>query len=499
MAQARMRTGGPGEEEPARERPDVRMTAEDRDAFIQVMTRLAANREAGARWLRRLSFPADHIPQPAEDAESWWWLAFDQLDLGRVQRPYSRLLRAVHEEFPYNPEITRLHDRYLAEADAPHDAAVVDQVAQEASCRVMVSVRSEAEREDAERQLRDLGLAPQFRWASTYTTSFATNSPDVVRVTSLLDRTDLGWTVAGPAQPDYVFSALSLQGPDGSRFIARDTPSQRTFRDVAEDVISEHYPGTVSGDTVNNAIVDRIGPGGERKRANPDETLHEAGVQDGEQMRIGFEGRAGAVNPIIREDALQRVHKQIVNYANAHPGMRLTANAETLPTVYDLEFEENSFGPPGADGEPTLIQRHRVRIQLGPDFPERHPDVFFLSPIFHPNVYPMYDNPDLGTRYNKDLRGLVCLGELDDSWYPGMDMGEVCQMVVEIAGYRNYDLIHVTGDRAAPELHANFFDKRAAVWAMENQELIKGRGGVPIVRSAAIRPRVSRSVIDRVD
>ncbi|MBG0562563.1 effector-associated domain EAD1-containing protein [Actinoplanes aureus] len=497
MAQARMTAGGRGEDEAGGERPDARLTPEDRDAFIQVMTQLAQNREAGARWLRRLGFPQDHIPQPAEDAESWWWLAFDQLDLGRVQRPYSRLLRFVHTEFPYNEGVTRLYERYVAETEAPPDNTVVQRAVQEATCRVMVTVRSDAERAEAERQLRELGLEPQFSWASTYQTSFMVNNPSVPQVSALLDRTELGWTVAGPGQPDYVYSALTLQGPDGSRFIARDTPSVRTFRDVAEDVISEHYPGAVTGDTVNNAIVDRIGLGGDRRRANPDETLHDAGVQDGEQMRIGFEGRAGAVNPVLREDALQRVHKQIRDYVGEHPGMRLTANAETLPTVYDLEFEEDSFGPPGADGEPTLIRHHQIRIELGPDFPERHPDVFFLSPIFHPNVFPMYDTPE--THHKQELRGLVCLGELDDTWYPGMDMGEVCQMLVEIAGYRNYDLFHVTHDGGEPALRQNFFDERAALWALRNQQLIMDRGGVPIVRSAALRPRAPRSVIDRVD
>ncbi|WP_433362883.1 hypothetical protein ACQPZX_31125 [Actinoplanes sp. CA-142083] len=157
------------------------------------------------------------------------------------------------------------------------------------NCRVLVSVRSVAELEEAERQLRDLGLEPTFRTASTRTTTFEVNSPDVAHVTFVLEGSELEWTVAGPDQPDYVVSELSLQGPDGRRFIARDTPALRTLREVAEGMISEHYSGTASGGAIGNPVVDRIGLDGEPRRADLDQTLDEADVQDGEQIRLGFE------------------------------------------------------------------------------------------------------------------------------------------------------------------------------------------------------------------
>ena len=38
------------------------------------------------------------------------------------------------------------------------------------------------------------------------------------------------------------------------------------------------------------------------------------------------------------------------------------------------------------------------------------------------------------------VTGAVCLGVLQDSYSPGLDFGLVCQMLVDMAGYRNYEL-----------------------------------------------------------
>ena len=87
------------------------------------------------------------------------------------------------------------------------------------------------------------------------------------------------------------------------------------------------------------------------------------------------------------------------------------------------------------------------------------------------------------------MEGLVCLGDLADSWYPALDFGDVLQTVVDIAGYRNYDLYQpATTEEGSPTLRANFFDYEAAVWAMGHQAEIEANGG------RLIRPRVPAEV-----
>lgn len=493
-----MRT--PGEEPEdnrGRDRSETPPTPEDRDELLHIMARVARTPDSGSMYLSAIGFPDTALPTSAETPEVWWHLVFQQLDLGRVRNPYTGLIRAVRRALPENRALARMYQRYVVD---PESVAQDEEDRRQATatCRVMVNANDEDERLDVQRRLLGLGLEPRHHWSTTYQVSFFVNSADPSAVRRMLDRTDLSWTVAEPGQGDYVIPVLGLQGPDGSRFIARDTPAQRTFRDVAEDMIATHYPGHTAGDTVPNTIIDQVGPDGQRQRTNPNSTLEEGGVQDGDQLRIGFEGRAGAVNPITRDDALHRVRSQILDHVRSHPGTTVSANSSTLPTAYDLEFDQDSFGPPPpGEPDPVLVKHHKLRIELGPEFPQTPPVVFWLSPIFHPNVFPMYDSE--AARDRPELRGLVCLGQLDDAWYPGMDMREVCQMLVEIAGYRNYDLFQVTDDGGVPQLKGNFFDGRAAAWALHHQQAINDRGGVPIVRRTDIKPRVTRSVIDRVD
>jgi len=196
---------------------------------------------------------------------------------------------------------------------------------------------------------------------------------------------------------------------------------------------------------------------------------------------------------------MHRVCNEITDFARTHPGMAVRANSATLPSDYELEFDQDSFGPPQpGELDPISIRHHVLRIELGPDFPEVAPQVFWLTPIFHPNVFPNYDSER--ARENPHLRGWVCLGELDDAWFPGMPFDDICQTLVDIAGYRNYDLYRVTAaPDAEPQLRPNFVDPAAAEWAAHHQEEIRDRGGVAIRRRQEIEPRMRRNVIYRVD
>ncbi|MEV4515507.1 ubiquitin-conjugating enzyme E2 [Dactylosporangium sp. NPDC049525] len=187
------------------------------------------------------------------------------------------------------------------------------------------------------------------------------------------------------------------------------------------------------------------------------------------------------MNPIQRQDALQRVLNQVLAYAAAHPTFAVEADSMTLPTEYDVAFEQPGFRPPAVPGgEPEVIGRHEVLIQLGPEFPAKPPAVYWLTPVFHPNVYPNYDSPQ--HRENPNAAGLLCLGLLDTGWYPAYDFRDLCQTIVDIAGYRNYDIFETTGaDAAGPQLRGNFYDPNAAGWALDHQADIEAIGGRPVI------------------
>jgi len=125
------------------------------------------------------------------------------------------------------------------------------------------------------------------------------------------------------------------------------------------------------------------------------------------------------------------------------------------------------------------ISHHVVQIELGADYPLTAPSVYWLTHIFHPNVYPTYDC-EL-TRQRPQLRGLVCLGELTEAYQPSLDLGQLCQILRDLAGFRNYSVVADDGldaeGRPSPQWRGNAFDVAAATWVMAHPDRIRALGG----------------------
>lgn len=446
------------------------MAWEDRDAFRRMIARVFPNEGAAMRVLRPLGFPESDLPAwiAGMNSEDWWSLIFREFDNGIIPEPFRRLLRSALDRYGSNPGFLELSDRYLVPAQAGPEPAPDGRPA---TCHVIVRASDENERESATAALADLGLDPREIWSTEHAVSYAVNSTDVELVRRALGRTRLGWTLVPPGQPDYLLRELFVQGPDGSRFRFTDAPAAQTVRNITTEVIGQ-YPDS-AGETVP-AVADQVLASGERRRLDMDDTLHDAGIRDGDSLRVGVEGRAGAVNPLDQQDALDRVFHQVVGYAKAHPGVSVRANRTERPSEYEIDFVQDSLGPPDVEGgEPRLIREHTLLLQFGEEFPVTPPDVFWLTPIFHPNVFPNYDCEQ--SRRQPNLQGWVCLGMLNQSWSPATDFGEVLQMLVAIAGYRNYELFGPNGE---PN---NFVDRAAAAWVLGHQaEIVDKIGGNPI-------------------
>jgi hypothetical protein len=361
-----------------------------------------------------------------------------------------------------------------------------------------VRAGSGADHQAALDALTRLGLQPQVEQATNHVVVYRLNTSDSNHALTRLDAFPLFFTLLGPGDPTYLLSALAVQGPDGRMFRFTDTPAAQTVADLAADTLEQYEAGFGGKRT---AVTDHVQPNGQGQRLDPDTTLHDAGIRDGDQLRVGFESTAGIVNPLFREQTLARAANQIRAYAEAHPGFVVWADASSTPTIYEFEFARPSFAPPPAPGqEPVEIgpdELHRVQLDLGPPFPEEAPKAFWLTPIFHPNIYPNYDSEP--ARRRPAARGLVCFGDLaDDGFRPGMDFGELCQALQDIAGLRNYGLFVPTGDVDAEfrqRLRANYFDQEAARWVMNNQQRIESIGGKVLTRSPR-GPRTFRNVVE---
>lgn len=249
---------------------------------------------------------------------------------------------------------------------------------------------------------------------------------------------------------DYWMDPLYAEGPDGSHYQLDHVPASSRVGDVAQSV-TQMFQDTFwpRGKAPVKAVVDLAGAEGTGRRLNPDDTLHEAGVRPHNTLRVHPEAQAGAVDPFLRYESLALVRNQIRDFARANPGFRVQANSAEVATEYLFRFDAPSFAP----GEPPVpIDHHEVLLILGPDFPMEGPLAFWQHPIFHPNV--AADS------------GVVCLGVLRESYRPGLHFGEVCQMLIDMAAFRNY-VVH------------EGFNAEAAQWAVspEGQAAIVARGG----------------------
>jgi hypothetical protein len=254
---------------------------------------------------------------------------------------------------------------------------------------------------------------------------------------------------------DYFIDEINIEGPDQSQSVAENVPASTTFGELAAAFIHQNSDSATTSEGTH-AVVDVVDPqSGATRRQRPESTLHDGNIQNGDTVHIAHQARAAGINPLLREEALTRVLIQVLAYADAHdPDFQVSYNAVHAPTEYLFRIHAPGWGPPpgGGTGNPSPVDEHEVLLLMPADFPVKAPEAYWQSPVFHPNI-------DLKT-------GKVCLGVLETGWRPAMDFAELCQMLVEIAGYQNYSL-------------ENGYNTDALKWARseEGQAAIVARGG----------------------
>lgn len=493
-------------EEPRLPRSDIRLSREHRDQLHVALANVFNSQRSVEEVLRPIGFPPGRIPVIDTPMEAWSDILLE-LENGIIQAGFYQLLSAALRPYPHHEIFRSLAEAYgIVESEegsgGPRDEQAGAAPEREAAtCHVIVRASSEEDRERTASALREFGLDPVEQWSTAHAISYRVNSSDPEQVRQRLRRTAFGWTVVAPGLRDYLLHTLYIEGPDGRQFRITDAPAQQTVGNVAAEVIDQY--GGRFPDANRPPVVDHVGTGGEGRRLGLDSTLDESGVRDRDRLRVGFQVRAAAVNPLDRQDALYRVRNQIQSFAETRleAGFVVRANSTVLPTEYELEFRQPSFGPPAAPDTPPLdIDLHRVLIQLGPDFPESPPLVFWTTPIYHPNVFPTYECEV--ARGREQQMGLVCLGALQESYLPSLDFGTLCQLLMDIAGFRNYSLYVPDGSidtHGRQRERADFFDPYAAAWARseEGQRRIRQIKGSAARQASPIRPEY-HNVIEKI-
>lgn len=108
------------------------------------------------------------------------------------------------------------------------------------------------------------------------------------------------------------------------------------------------------------------------------------------------------------------------------------------PEVWEVTYRCRGIVDRNADNSPVYGDYHRVRIELGRDYPHVPPAFKWLTPILHPNIE--------GHEPHR-----VCL----NTWQPGRHLDAVILMMGEMVQYKNY---HADDTPPYP------FDTNAAEW-----------------------------------
>lgn len=156
------------------------------------------------------------------------------------------------------------------------------------------------------------------------------------------------------------------------------------------------------------------------KRLRPDQTLKEAGVQNGDVLRVFPRIEAGGASPRLRRLKNERLRLGRLN----SPLLRFEARGDP-PDEYRIEFL--CRGVVKANGKMEFPERHEALILLPADYPARPPEVRWLTPLFHPNILGS-DHP-----YHP---GKVCLGP----WTPAQFLDDLVVRLAEMVQLKDYGL-----------------------------------------------------------
>ncbi len=249
----------------------------------------------------------------------------------------------------------------------------------------------------------------------------------------------------GPETPRRV----EVESLDG-RVFQTAVPGTMPISTLAGQFIRRHVHGDDGSSRRERAVVD-IDRGGDWQRCNGNDTVHEAGVQDGDRMRVYSDTVAGAVDPRRREAYLNNVQMQLEELARRDERVAVRPNLDRSSDRYEIALSCGGWGPPESIADkPYRTREQEILLEYPAEAPDVPPLVWWRSDVFHPNVSPK--------------NGFVCLGALQESFTPLFGPRELVLMLIEVSEYRNYELDGV-------------LNREAAIWAQLRPELITKHGG----------------------
>lgn len=198
------------------------------------------------------------------------------------------------------------------------------------TCHVIIWTSTEESRERSAQKLQELGLDPAEDWCTARAVSYRVTSGQTNQVRRLMEQTGFDWTVVAPGLEDYLVHQLFVEGPYGRRFRIFDASAHQSIGSLAAE-IAENYGAGLSREA-GFIVTDHVGPDGQGRELDLNDTIHMAGVRDGDWIKVSFEigrrrkGNGHAFIAYVREDSSNVDRLQDVLEAAGVPVWRDTAD-----------------------------------------------------------------------------------------------------------------------------------------------------------------------------
>ncbi|AOR30606.1 hypothetical protein BFF78_05700 [Streptomyces fodineus] len=479
-----------------------KLPTEIKRELVDLLAELYRTQNQAEEVLEDMDFPPQARPRwdAGQEVVAYWRQVVRALELGAVQRDgVQQLLDTVLRRWPGNQVLQKIR-AFLDEEEREQGAAAGNA---DTLYRTVEFVGSEAYPELLRlvRELIDADAVQLYAGHRQAAFRVAAMPPD--RLEELRER-------AAPIAPgvevlygeyDFrptLYTRLEVMGPDGQQFEIPYVPNTTLPSELVPAVWAQYRPEVAqdANGHLLRAVVDYRDEGGEAQRLDPEQPLYNQGVRDGGRLQMSAESTAG-VDSWLRFEALARARDDIVDFAAEHDEFTLVSmDDDKLPVEYTAQLHVPGFAPPDdLDSwplEPRRIDQHELVVWMPSEFPIQAPRVRWRSDVFHPNI-----------ARDEDRKGAVCLGPLMTDYTPDLSMYSLCQMLIDMARYRNYEILPhdykmaMDFDSLVQDIieRGGYLDGDAAAWAFswEGQERIKEIGGTTWLARAGLTERADRS------
>jgi ubiquitin-protein ligase len=184
-----------------------------------------------------------------------------------------------------------------------------------------------------------------------------------------------------------------------------------------------------------------------QRRLDDNDTLASAQIARDDMLRLLPEVTAGNLAR-RRLTRLANDYEALKSFDDAMTYIEIESTEGDPPEAYIIRFDMKGIARVDTFNRPIYAHEHRVRIELGIDYPVKQPYMRWLTEFFHPNVSPQ------GTH--------VCI----DAWYAARTLDDLVRVLSRMINFDNYNPMSA-------------LNRAAAAWAVMNAHLLplNRRGG----------------------